>query len=115
VAEVRKTPRRGDVYWVALDPTLGSEVRKTRPAVIVSNNSCNTFGSRVVVLPLTSNVDSLYPGEALLVVDGKPVRALGDQIRSLDKSRLRSRIDTLSQDELVAVEEAIRITLGLRP
>jgi mRNA interferase MazF len=115
VAEVRKTPRRGDVYWVALDPTLGSEIRKTRPAVIVSNNSCNTFGSRVVVLPLTSNVDSLYPGEALLVVDGKPARALGDQIRSLDKSRLRSRIDTLSQDELVAVEEAIRITLGLRP
>jgi mRNA interferase MazF len=69
----------------------------------------------VVVLPLTSNVDSLYPGEALVTVKGKAARALGDQMRSLDKSRLRSRIETLSQEELAAVEEAIRITLGLRP
>jgi mRNA interferase MazF len=83
--------------------------------VIVSNNSCNAFGARVVVLPLTSNVDSLYPGEALVTVKGKPSRALGDQIRSLDKSRLRSKIETLSQDELAAVEEAVRITLGLWP
>jgi mRNA interferase MazF len=83
--------------------------------VIVSNNSCNAFGARVVVLPLTSNVDSLYPGEALVTVKGKPSRALGDQIRSLDKTRLRSKIETLSQDELAAVEEAVRITLGLWP
>jgi mRNA interferase MazF len=103
------------VYWVALDPTLGSEIQKTRPAVIVSNNSCNSFGSRVVVLPLTSNVDSLYPGEALVTVKGKPSRAMGDQIRSLDKSRLRARIDTLSHDELSAVDVAVRITLALKP
>ncbi|THJ25613.1 MAG: type II toxin-antitoxin system PemK/MazF family toxin [Nitrospira sp. CG24E] len=115
MAQVRRTPRRGDVYWVALDPTLGSEIKKTRPAVIVSNNSCNAFGSRVVVLPVTSNVDSLYPGEALITLKGKPSRVLGDQIRSLDKSRLQSRIETLSQDELSAVEEAIRVTLNLRP
>ena len=108
-------PRRGEVYWVALDPALGSEIQKTRPAVIVSNNSCNRFGARVVVLPLTSNVDSLYPGEALVTVKGKPARALGDQIRSLDKSRLQSRIETLSQDEMAAVEEAVRITLALFP
>jgi mRNA interferase MazF len=115
VAQVRRAPKRGDVYWVALDPTLGSEIQKTRPAVVVSNNSCNVFGSRVVVLPLASNVESLYPGEALVTVKGKSSRALGDQIRSLDKSRLRSRIESLSQDELEAVEEAVRITLGLRP
>lgn len=111
---MKKLPRRGDVYWVALDPAIGSEIKKTRPAVIVSNNSCNTFGSRVVVLPLTSNVESLYPGEAEVVVNGKPARVLGDQIRSLDKSRLRSRIDRLSHDELMAVDEAIRITLALQ-
>ncbi|THJ18172.1 MAG: type II toxin-antitoxin system PemK/MazF family toxin [Nitrospira sp. CG24B] len=61
MAQVRKLPRREDVYWVALDPTIGSEIKKTRPAVIVSNNSCNAFGSRVVVLPLTSNVDWCIP------------------------------------------------------
>ncbi len=112
---MKRTPRRGDVYWVALDPTLGSEIQKTRPAVVVSNNSCNSFGTRVVVLPLTSNVDSLYPGEALVTVKRKPARALGDQIRSLDKSRLRARIERLSHDELAAVEEAIRVTLALWP
>jgi len=112
---MKRAPRRGDVYWVALDPSVGSEIKKTRTAVIVSNNSCNAYGARVVVLPLTSNVDSLYPGEALLTVDGKPARALGDQIRSLDKSRLRARIETLSPDELSAVDDAIRITLSLRP
>ena len=113
---MKRVPRRGDVYWVTLDPTtLGSEIQKTRPAVIVSNNSCNAFGARVVVLPLTSNVESLFPGEALVTVKGKPSRALGDQIRSLDKSRLRSKIETLRQDELAAVEEAVRVTLGLWP
>ncbi len=115
MAQVRKLPRRGDIYWVTLDPTVGSEIKKTKPAVIISNNSCNTFGSRVAVLPLTSNVDSLYPGEATVIVNGKPARLLGDQVRSLDKSRSQSRLDTLSQDEMTAVEEAIRVTLDLRP
>lgn len=112
---MKSVPKRGDVYWVALDPTLGSEIQKTRPAVIISNNSCNAHGSRVVVLPLTSNVDSLYPGEALVRIKGKPSRALGDQIRSLDKSRLRSRIGTLSYDEMASIDDAVRITLGLWP
>src|SRR5213593_3076543 len=115
MACVKKAPKRGDVYWVALDPTLGTEIKKTRPAVIVSNDSCNTFGSRVVILSLTSNVDSLYPGEAAITVNGKPARAIGDQIRSLDKSRLRARIETLNPDQLRAVDDAIRITLDLRP
>ena len=110
---MKRAPRRGDVYWVALDPTLGNEIRKTRPAVIVSNDSCNTFGSRVVVLPLTSNVSSLYPGEARIELKGKAARALGDQIRSIDRSRLRGRLGRLRQDELRDVEDAMKITLGL--
>lgn len=66
-----------------------------------------------MVLPITSHVDSLYPGEALVRVQGRPARALGDQIRSLDKTRLRSRIATLSAEDLAAVEEALLITLGI--
>ena len=112
---MKRAPRRGDVYWVALDPTLGTEIRKTRPAVVVSNDSCNAHGTRVVVLPLTGNVDSLYPGEARVDVKGKPARALGDQIRSIDKKRLRSRIGRLSQNELRGVDDALRITLELPP
>ena len=115
MARLRTGPRRGEIYWVALDPGQGTEIRKTRPAVIVSNDSCNTYGSRVVVLPITSNVESLYPGEARIEVEGKPARVLGDQIRSVDKRRLRSRIGRLTQSEVADVEDAVRITLGLRP
>ncbi len=112
---MRSSPRRGDIFWVSLDPVRGTEIRKTRPAVIVSNDSCNKYGTRVVVLPATSNVESLYPGEAMIEIQGRSARVLGDQIRSLDKSRLRSKIGTLSPKELSVVEDAILITLGFQP
>lgn len=108
-----RPPRRGDVYWVNRDPVVGSEIRKTRPAVVVSNDSCNRYGTRVVVLPITSNVDSLYPGEAMVEVKGKPGRALGDQVRSIDKSRLRARVGRLTAEEMSRIDEALAITLDL--
>ena len=113
LASVSRPPRRGDVYWVGLDPVVGTEIRKTRPAVVVSNDSCNRYGTRVVVLPITSNVDSLFPGEALVKIKGKPGRALGDQIRSIDKSRLKTRLGVLTATEMVRVDEALAITLSL--
>jgi len=106
-------PRRGDVFWVSLDPVLGSDIQKTRPAVIVSNDAMNRFSRRVVVLPLTSNVDRCYPGEALVSVKGKQARALGDQLRSIDKARLRNRVDTLSQEQMRHVDTALAVTLAL--
>lgn len=111
---MKRPPRRGEIYWVALDPTVGTEIRKTRPAVVVSNDSCNRYGARVVVLPITSHVESLYPGEARIRVRSEPGRALGDQIRSIDKKRLRARIGALTPDELSDVDEALRVTLGLK-
>lgn len=114
MARVRNPPRRGDVYWVSLDPALGTEIKKTRPAVVISNDSCNRYGSRIVILPITSNVDSLYPGEARIEVRGAPARVLGDQIRSIDKTRLRSRIGRLTKQELLNVETAVEITLDLQ-
>jgi mRNA interferase MazF len=110
---VSRWPKRGDVYWVNLDPVVGTEIRKTRPAIIISNDSCNRYGTRVVVLPITSNTDSLYPGEAMVEIKGKPGRALGDQIRSIDKSRLKGRVGRLTADEMSRVDEAVAITLGL--
>ena len=110
---MNRAPRRGDVYWVNLDPVVGTEIRKTRPAVIVSNDACNRYGTRVVVLPISSNVESLYPGEARVEVKGSPGRALGDQIRSVDKKRLRARVGRLTSKEMVGIEEALAITLDL--
>jgi mRNA interferase MazF len=101
------------VYWVTLDPVVGTEIRKTRPAVIVSNDSCNRHGTRVVVLPVTSNVGSLFPGEALITIKGKQGRALGDQIRSIDKRRLKARVSTLTAADMARIDEALAITLAL--
>jgi mRNA interferase MazF len=109
-----RPPRRGEVYWVTLDPVVGTEIRKTRPAVIVSNDSCNRYGTRVVVLPITSNVTSLYPGEAMVSVKGKPGRALGDQIRSIDKGRLKARAGAVTAEEMARIDEALAITLALQ-
>jgi len=113
MARVARLLRRGDVHWVALDPVVGSEIRKTRPAIIVSNDSMNRHGMRTVVIPLSSNIQTCYPGEALVAVKGKMARAMGDQVRSVDKVRLRGRLDTLGKRDLERVEEALRITLAL--
>jgi mRNA interferase MazF len=110
---VSREARRGDLYWVNLDPVVGTKMRKTRPAVIVSNDSCNRYGTRVVVLPITSNVQSLYPGEAMVEVKGKRGRALGDQIRSIDKDRLKARIGRLTAEEMSRIDEALAVTLDL--
>ena len=95
------------------DQAVGSETRKTRPAVIVSNDSANRHLARVVVVPLTSNVGRQYPGEALVDVDGKPAKAMADQIMAADKARLKNRLAGLSKPDMRAVEDAILVHLGM--
>ena len=104
---------RGEVWWVEFDPAVGSEVRKTRPGVVVSNNSANRNLGRIIVVPLTSNTDRIYPGEARVMVTGKESKAMVDQIMTADKVRLKSRIDVLSKADLLAVEMALRVQLAL--
>ncbi len=105
--------RRGEVWWVEFDPSVGTETRKTRPAVIVSNDAANRNLTRVVVVPMTSNTGSLYPGEAVVSVDGQSSKAMADQIMAADKARLKSQLGTVSKADMQAVEDAIRVHLGL--
>jgi mRNA interferase MazF len=105
--------RRGEVSWVEFDPAIGSEIRKTRPAVIMSNDAANRHLARVVVVPFTSSTERIYPGEALVMIGRQAGKAMADQIMAADKSRLKDRIGVLSKADLEAVEEAIRIHLGL--
>jgi mRNA interferase MazF len=106
--------RRGEVWWVDFEPAIGSEVKKTRPAIIVSNDASNAAMSRVQVVPVTSNVEKLYVFESPLRVKGKPGKAMADQIMTADKRRLKKKIGSLSAAELLGLERALRIQLGLR-
>lgn len=87
----RKLIRRGDVFWVNLDPTLGSEIKKTRPALVVSPDDMNAALPRVIVAPITSKGQPLGCRPEL-TFQGKPARILLDQIRSVDKSRLSGKL-----------------------
>jgi mRNA interferase MazF len=111
-------PRRGEMYWVNLDPTLGTEIAKTRPAVVVSNDVGNEFSARVIVAPITSQGTSrVYPfeaflpaGEGGLAVDSK---ILLDQIRTVDKQRLGRRIGALAPERVLDMDRAIRLSLAV--
>jgi mRNA interferase MazF len=106
--------KKGEVWWVAFGPSVGGEVRKTRPAIIVSNNAANAVLNRVVVVPLTSRTDRVYPSEVLVRVEGKEAKAMANQIATASKERLRGRIDALSPNDVKAVEGAILQHLGIR-
>ena len=105
--------KRGEVWWVEFDLAVGSEICKTRPAVIISNDSANRNLARVVVVPLTSNTGRQYPGEALVTVGGQSSKAMADQIMAADKVRLKSRLAALNKADMQAVEDAIRLHLAL--
>jgi mRNA interferase MazF len=104
---------RGDVYWVNFEPSLGGEIRKTRPAIVLSNNAANAYLNRVQVIPITSNTDRLYPGEAYVRLNTEKRKAMADQLTTVSKQRLGTKIGFLSSDDLGRVEVAVLLQLGI--
>lgn len=89
--------KRGEVYWVNLDPTVGTEIKKTRPALVVSPDDLNAVLPRVIIVPLTSKGQSLGCRPEV-VFDGRPARILLDQIRCVDKRRLLGKLGEIELD-----------------
>ena len=112
-------PRRGEIYLAALDPTLGREIKKTRPALVVQNDVSNRLSEITIVAPITSTVRfPLNPVHVLLTAGANTgLRvisvALFNQIRAVDRIRLIARLGKVDDETLERVDEAIRISLGL--
>jgi mRNA interferase MazF len=105
--------KRDEVWWINFDPSVGEEIQKKRPAVIVSNDISNKYLNRFQVVPLTSNVERLYPGEAYITLNDKKGKAMADQLTTVSKMRFISKMGTLSQADMKAIGKAIKTQLDL--
>jgi len=110
-------PKRGEIYLVNFDPTTGSEIKKTRPALILQNDTANRWSPITIVAAITSHVEEiLYPTEVLLKAPEGRLETdsvvLLNQIRSIDKRRLVKRLGALKPETMTRVEQAILISFG---
>jgi mRNA interferase MazF len=113
-------PRRGEIYLVGFDPTVGHEIQKTRPAVVIQNDVSNRYSPITIVAALSSQFsDPPFPREVPIEpADGglaKRSAVIVNQIRSVDRLRLRKRLGKLSDRSMARVDQAIKISLGLIP
>lgn len=106
--------RRGEVYWVSFNSSIGEEIQKTRPAIIISNDNSNKVLKRLQVIPLTSNTAQCYSSEATVYLNNKPSKALAHQIATVSIERLGKRIGQIFSKDMLEVEQAIKVQLFLK-
>ncbi|MFH1504388.1 MAG: type II toxin-antitoxin system PemK/MazF family toxin [Candidatus Omnitrophota bacterium] len=114
---LKKSPERGEIYLVCLDPTVGSEINKTRPALIISNDINNQAAQTVTVIPITSATEKIYPFETLLLSQEsglpKNSKVKCNQIRTIDKKRLVKPLGKAPLKKLKEIENSLLIHLGI--
>ncbi len=106
--------KRGEVWWVSLDPTQGSEIKKTRPCVVLSHDTLNRLRRTVVVVPLSTAAKPHPPITVPVSCQGDAVVAVIDQIRAVAKHRLKSQIESLDREELDEICRAVATILEIR-
>ena len=104
---------RGEVWWVNFDPSVGQEIKKRRPAVILSNNISNKYLDRYQVVPLSSQLKKVYPSETIVKIDGKSSKAMIDQLTTVSELRFIGKIAVLSQSDIARIGKVIKIQLNL--
>ena len=119
IREKTSHPKRGEIYLTALDPTLGREIQKTRPALIIQNDVSNRLSDISIVAPITSTVRfPLNPVHVLLAADqntGLAITsvALLNQVRAVDRLRFIERLGVIDEQTQERIDEAIKVSLGL--
>ncbi len=103
--------KRFDIYWVNLDPTVGSEIQKTRPCIIISPDEMNKTLNTIIVVPLTSTIID-WPFRTTISVLNKTSSVACDQIRTISKERLSERIGTITSKEKEAVLDILQSIMG---
>jgi len=110
-------PKRGQICYVALDPIVGNEIGKTRPALVISNDINNEFSNTITVLPITSKTHEIYPFEVLLLKEEASLpndsKIKCNQIRTIDKKRLIRLFEVVTDEKIVEIEKALLIHLGI--
>ncbi len=106
--------KRGEIWWISLDPTQGSEIKKTRPCIVLTHDTINRLRRTVVVVPLSTAAKPHPPITVPVTCEGKSVVAIVDQIRAVAKHRLKSKIETISTGELDEVCQAVSTILEIR-
>ena len=107
------TPRRGEIWLVQFGPSIGGEMQKTRPALVLSNDTANELLNRIQVVPISSQIARLYPAEAFVTLNGERRKAMADQIATVSKLHLQRLMGHLSPRDMQAVARVVTLHLSL--
>ncbi|HVA11144.1 MAG TPA: type II toxin-antitoxin system PemK/MazF family toxin [Candidatus Dormibacteraeota bacterium] len=119
MSAVSNNVQRGQVYWVNMDPTVGAEIKKLRPALVVSNNINNKYSPLITILPITSNTQKPYPFEVVISQGAGGLKQASlikaNQIRTIDKKRIHGAPlgVVMNSDTMNQVDQAIKVHLSL--